>query len=190
MIGIFYAHLHQNAYLCSPNEIEEMKLITRISKVLLIATIALVACQSEPKTDLEHIDALKKQVHTDAKTMDELAAKDLVQIEKDFFACDSMLQYLHPEEIEEVFQQLQLVDAYINQFKQMHPIMQADMDSTLIQLDNLKADIETHYISDSLAAVYLDSEAQHVTLLDNQVQYFKERLGSCKKDLKNFKKRK
>ena len=68
--------------------------------------------------------------------------------------------------------------------------MQADMDSTLIQLDNLKADIETHYISDSLAAVYVDSEAQHVTLLDNQVQYFKERLGSCKKDLKNFKKRK
>ena len=167
-----------------------MKLITHISKALLIATIALAACQSAPKTDLEHIDALKKQIQTDAKTMDELASKDLVQIEKDFFACDSMLQYLHPEEVEEVFQQLQLVDAYINQFKQMHPIMQADMDTTLIQLDKLKSDIETHYFTDSLVAIYLDSEAQHVTLLNNQVQYFKDRLSSCKKDLKNFKKRK
>ena len=68
--------------------------------------------------------------------------------------------------------------------------MQADMDSTLIQLDNLKTDIETHYLSDSLAAIYLDSETQHVTLLNNQVQYFKDRFGSCKKDLNNFKKKK
>lgn len=169
---------------------EEMKLITRITKLFLIATMALSACQSAPKTDLERIDALKQQVQTDAKTMDELASKDLVQIEKDFFACDSMLQYLHPEEIDEVFQQLQLVDAYINQFKQTHPVMQADMDSTLMQLDNLKSDIETHYLHDTLVALYLDSETQHVTLLNNQVQYFKERLSLCKKDLKNFKKRK
>lgn len=167
-----------------------MKLIANLSKVLLIVTIALAACQSEPKTDLERINALKKQVQTDANIMDELHAKDLEQIQIDFFACDSMLQYLHPEEIDEVFQQLQLVDAYINQFKQMHPIMKADMDSTLIQLDNLKTDIETHYLSDSLAAVYLDMETQHVTLLNNQVQYFKDRLGSCKNELKSFKKKK
>ena len=167
-----------------------MKFITHITKILLITAIALAACQSAPKTDFERINALKKQVQTDAKTMDELASKDLVQIEKDFFACDSMLQYLHPEEIDEVFQQLQLVDAYVNQFKQTYPVMQADMDSTLIQLDNLKTDIETHYLSDSLAATYLDAEAQHVTLLNNQVQYFKERLGSCKNDLKTFKKKK
>ena len=62
-----------------------MKLITRITKLFLIATMALSACQSAPKTDLERINALKQQVQTDAKTMDELASKDLVQIEKDFF---------------------------------------------------------------------------------------------------------
>ena len=152
--------------------------------------IALVACQSAPKTDLERINALKKQVQSDAKTMDKLAANDFVQIEKDFFACDSMLQYMHLEEVDEMFQQLKLINAYIDQFKQRLPIMQADMDSTLIQLDNLKSDIETHYLSDTLAAIYLDSETQHVTLLNNQVQYFKDRFGSCKKDLNNFKKMK
>ena len=167
-----------------------MKLITRIIKTFLIITIALVACQSTPKTDLERINALKEQVQSDAKTMDKLAANDLVQIEKDFFACDSMLQYMHLEEVDEMFQQLKLINAYIDQFKQRLPIMQADMDSTLIQLDNLKTDIETHYLSDSLAAIYLDSETQHVTLLNNQVQYFKDRFGSCKKDLNNFKKKK
>ena len=167
-----------------------MKLITRIIKTSLIITIALVACQSTPKTDLERINALKEQVQSDAKTMDKLAANDLVQIEKDFFACDSMLQYMHLEEVDEMFQQLKLINAYIDQFKQRLPIMQADMDSTLIQLDNLKTDIETHYLSDSLAAIYLDSETQHVTLLNNQVQYFKDRFGSCKKDLNNFKKKK
>ena len=166
-----------------------MKLITRIIKTFLIITIALVACQSTPKTDLERINALKEQVQSDAKTMDKLAANDLVQIEKDFFACDSMLQYMHLEEVDEMFQQLKLINAYIDQFKQRLPIMQADMDSTLIQLDNLKTDIETHYLSDSLAAIYLDSETQHVTLLNNQVQYFKDRFGSCKKDLNNFKKK-
>ena len=167
-----------------------MKLITRIIKTFLIITIALVACQSAPKTDLERINALKEQVQSDAKTMDKLAANDLVQIEKDFFACDSMLQYMHLEEVDEMFQQLKLINAYIDQFKQRLPIMKADMDSTLIQLDNLKSDIETHYLSDSLAAIYLDSETQHVTLLNNQVQYFKDRFGSCKKDLNNFKKKK
>ena len=166
-----------------------MKLITRITKIFLVATIALSACQSTPKTELERIDGLKKQVQTDAKTLDELATKDFVQVQKDFFTCDSMLQYMTPEEVDEAFQQLKLVDAYINQFQQMRPIMQADMDTTLIQLDKLRADIETHYFTDSLVAVYLDSETQHVTLLSNQVQYFKDRLGSCKKDLKNLKKK-
>ena len=167
-----------------------MKLITRIIKTFLIITIALVACQSAPKTDLERINALKEQVQSDAKTMDKLATNDLVQIEKDFFVCDSMLQYMHLEEVDEMFQQLKLINAYIDQFKQRLPIMKADMDSTLIQLDNLKSDIETHYLSDSLAAIYLDSETQHVTLLNNQVQYFKDRFSSCKKDLNNFKKKK
>ena len=50
-----------------------MKLITRIIKTFLIITIALVACQSAPKTDLERINALKEQVQSDAKTMDKLA---------------------------------------------------------------------------------------------------------------------
>ena len=167
-----------------------MKFITHITKILLITAIALAACQSAPKTDFERIDALKKQVQTDAKTMDELATKDLVQIEKDFFVCDSMLQYLPKEEVEEAFPKLRLINAYLQQFQEIRPIMQAEMDSTLVRLDLLKGDVESHYLADSLVEVYLEDETQQVEKLTNQVEYFKDRLGNCRKDLDDFKKKK
>ena len=168
-----------------------MKLTPQLSKLLLIGTVLVcllfTACQSKPKTNLECIDALKKQVVSDAKTLNELQDKDFVQLQKTFITCDSMLQYLHPETVDEIFDQLQLVDAYLAQFKTTRPLMQADMDSTLIQLDNLKSDLESHFLSDSLAAVYLETETQHVELLSNQVKYFKERLESCQNDLNELK---
>lgn len=167
-----------------------MRLKAIITPLLFAAALAFSACNPAPKTDVERIDALKKQVQADAKTLGELEANTMVQLQSDFVACDSMLQYLHPEEVDEVFQQLQLVDAYIKQFKETRPTIQTDMDSTLIQLDNLKSDIETHYLSDSLATVYLEAETQHVTRLSNQVQYFKDRFSTCSKDLNGFKKKK
>ena len=167
-----------------------MNFRTIVSKILFVATLALVACQAEPKTNLERVDALKKQVQDHATTLNELEAREFTQLQKDFMACDSMLQFLHPEEVDEVFQQLQLVGAYISQFKETCPVMRADIDTTLIQLNNLRSDIETHYLSDSLVAIYLDTESQHVTRINNQVEYFKDRFASCKKDLKEFKKKK
>lgn len=167
-----------------------MRLKAIITPILLAAVLALSSCQSVPKNDSERIDALKKQIQADAKTLNELEANELVQLQSDFVACDSMLQYLHPEEVDEAFQQLQLVDAYIKQFNETKPTIQADIDTTLIQLDNLKSDIETHYLSDSLAAVYLETETQHVALISNQVQYFKDRLNSSMNNINGFKKKK
>jgi len=147
----------------------------------IVALILFLSCQ--PKTNTQKINALKKQVETSAKTLRTLEEKDLPKLQSNFIACDSMLQHLHPEEIDEIFPQLQLVNAYIQQFKVSAPAIKADMDSTLIQLDNLKSDIKSHYLSDSLATIYTVTEAEHVDLLSNQVQYFEDRFGSCKKDL-------
>lgn len=154
----------------------------------LAALLLLVGCQS--KTDLDRIDALKKQVKTEALALDDLNANTFMQLEKDFVSCDSALQYLPKEALDEAFQKLQLVDAYIQQFKKERPAMQAEMDSTLLRLDLLRADAEIHYPSDSLITVYINAETQQVEKLSNQVAYFKDRLGSCRKDLDEFKNKK
>ena len=152
----------------------------------LAALLLLVSCQ--PKTDLDKIDALKKQVNKDARALNDLNTNTFVQLEKDFIACDSSLQFLPEEEVDVVFPKLQLVDAYIQQFKEIRPVMQAEMDSTLARLDLLRADAATHYLADSLVTMYLEDETRQVEKLSNQVEYFKDRLGNCRKDLDSFKK--
>ena len=133
----------------------------------------LVGCQSAPKTGNERIDALKKQLNDDAIALQQLQANEFAQLERDFIACDSMLQYMKPEAIDKAFDELQLTQAYI--------------DPTLYRLDCLDNDIATHYLSDSLAAVYINEETQHTELLNNQVSYFKERFSTCQKQMDAFK---
>jgi len=154
----------------------------------LAALLLLVGCQ--PKTDLDKIDALKRQVNKDVRALNDLNTNTFVQLEKDFISCDSSLQFLPEEELDAVFEKLKLVDAYIQQFKMERPVMQAEMDSTLARLDLLRADAATHYLSDSLVAIYLEDETQQVEKLSSQVEYFRDRLGNCCKDLDNFKKKK
>lgn len=173
----------QNAYLCAP--FKQKNMITRIQsflKVLLVGLL-LVGCQTTPKTDIEKIEGLKKQLKADAKALEQIKANEFVQLEQDFIACDSMLQYMHPEAVDEAFQELQLTKAYLDQFKTTQPSIQADIDSTLYRLDCLSSDISSHYLSDSLTAIYLDEETQHTELLNNQVNYFKDRFKSCQNEL-------
>ena len=82
-----------------------------------------------------------------------------------------------------------MYSAYITQFEETCPVLRANIDTTLTQLGNLKSDIETHYLSDSLSAIFLDMESQHVTRINNQVEYFRNRFTDCKKDLNTFKKK-
>ena len=157
--------------------------------VIGLATLLLLAgCQ--PKGSTAKINALQSQVRKEAKALDQIERRYLSQLEQDFVTCDSMLQYLHPDEVDQAFEELQLVGAYIEQFKATKPIMEADIDSTLLQLDRLKADAESHYLNDSLVEIYLADETQHVGQLSRQVAYFDDRLNNCQTKLNNFKKQK
>ncbi len=171
-----------------------MNLKTIIKPILLCSLVGLIFvltnCNNKPVTNLDKIDSLKKQVQADAKTLNDLEAKEFVELEKDFRACDSMLQYQSPEQVERSFEKLQLVQAYLEQFKFTKPMMQADMDTTLLQLDRLKADAESHYLSDSLVTVYLENETEYVNKLSKQVRYFQDRFSSCQQDLNALKKQK
>ena len=151
----------------------------------LALLLLLASCQ--PKTDLDKIDALRKQVNKDVRVLNDLNADAFVQLEKDFIACDSSLQYMSEEQLDVVFPKLQLVDAYIQQFKETRPVMQAEMDSTLVRLDLLKKDAATHYLADSLVSAYIEDETRQVEKLSSQVAYFKDRLGNCRNELDGIK---
>ena len=167
-----------------------LRLMTK--SILLCALVgiglALGSCNSKPETNIDKIENLKKQVQADAKTLNDIETKELVTLEKDFRTCDSMLQYQSPEQVDKSFEKLQLVQAYIEQFKFTKPLMQADMDTTLLQLDRLKADAESHYLADSLVTIYLENETEYVNKLSNQVRYFQDRFSSCQQDLNALKK--
>ena len=147
--------------------------------------IMLFGCQ--PKTNIGKIDALKKQVETQRRALNTLQNKDYVQLERDFYACDSLLQYMHPEEVDEAFAQLRLAGAYLEQFKEVKPVMEAEMDSCLTRLGLLRADAESQYLTDSLVTLYLNDETQAVDRLANQVKYFADRFGTSQKVLDQIK---
>ena len=169
---------------------------TMLVSGLFAMGVALISCNntpeatndSKPETTIDKIESLQKQVQADSKTLNDIEANEFVTLQKDFRACDSMLQYLSEEQVNQSFEKLQLIQAYIEQFKFTKPLMQADMDTTLLQLDRLKADAESHYLSDSLVTVYLESEAEYVDRLSNQVQYFQDRFSTCEQDLDALKK--
>jgi len=176
----------------------KLRLMTKTMLVcgLFAIGLALLSCNntpeaisdSKPETNIDKIESLQKQVQADSKTLNDIEANVFVTLQKDFMACDSMLQYLSEEQVNQSFEKLQLIQAYIEQFKFIKPLMQADMDTTLHQLDRLKADAESHYLSDSLVSVYLESEAEYVEKLSNQVQYFQDRFSTCQQDLDALKK--
>lgn len=166
-----------------------LRLLTKTIIVGLVAlTLSFVGCNNQPQTHASKIDNLKKQLLADAQTLHRIETNDFVSVERDFRLCDSMLQYQSAELVEQSFDKLQLVQAYIQQFKVNQPVMHAEIDSTLLQLDRLKADAEVHYPSDSLVAVYIESETEYVNKLSNQIHYFEDRFGTCQQDLNTLKK--
>ena len=163
---------------------------------LFALCVALISCNnlpeadndSKPKTNIGKIESLQHQVQADSKALNDIEANEFVALQKDFRDCDSMLQYMSQEQVDKSFEKLQLVQAYIEQFKFTKPLMQDDMNTTLQQLDRLKADAESHYLSDSLVTVYLESEAEYVDKLSNQVRYFQDRFSTCEQYLDSLKK--
>lgn len=160
----------------------------KIALFALVISIGFGSCQNKPQTLTGQIDQLKQQVVADSTTLHQLKTVDYQKLNSEFIFCDSLLQYVSQDQIETAFEPLNLTQAYLQQFTQVQPIMSEKMRYSLTQLDLLKADAESHYLSDSLVFVYLNDESQVADTLHNQVIYFKDRFGQCQKDLNAFKK--
>lgn len=157
----------------------------------LLLALLLIGCHNQPTTTLDKIDALKQQVMADADALRQLDDNDYAKLQKDFWLCDSLLQYSSPEIVDTQFEQLNLVQAYLSQFDEVMPKMHYKMEYAIEQLDRLKSDAESHYLSDSLVLVYLDTETKVADTLHAQVAYFKDRFKNSQEmlnELKNSKK--
>ena len=161
---------------------------TKLTLFAVLACFILFGCNSQPKTTIEKIDLLKKQVVTDADALQTIAKEDFSTLQQDFHYCDSLLQYIDAEQVKANFDQLNLTQAYILQFKEVKPVMEKKMDYLVQQLDNLKSDAESHYLSDSLVLIYLDTEMKVADTLHAQVDYFKDSFRNCQKALDQMKK--
>lgn len=176
----------KNKYLCiSYNRIMLDYKYNTLRLAFLLAAIMLVApcCKQKSNPTTQQIELVKRQVSADREALHEIESVDYPQLEDDFYHCDSMLQYVDQETAVQQFDKLNLAKAYLIQFQETLPRIQADIDSSLLQLDRLEADANSHYLSDSLVLVYLQEEKDIANRLHEQVLYFKDRLGNSQKEL-------
>ena len=155
---------------------------------IALMILALGACSQKQASTVERIEKLQKQVNADAKTLQQIENEDYTNLSKDFLFCDSLLQYMDTAQVNRCFEQLNLTHAYLKQFDGVKADMQKKAAYSNLQLDHLKADLESQYISDSLACVYLEVETKVADTLHNRVLYFQDRFAQCKKELASIKK--
>lgn len=164
--------------------------LNTINKGIAVALIAMIlgACSEKQPSTVDRIEQLKKQVTADAKTLQQIENEDYPRLHKDFLYCDSLLQYMDSAQVSHNFEPLNLTQAYLRQFDELKSDMRQKAEYSNLQLDRLKADLESHYLNDSIATVYLETETQVADTLHHRVLYFQNRFASCQKKLATLKK--
>ena len=155
---------------------------------VVFSSMVFSTCREKPQTFAEKIDQLKQQIVADSTALHQLEYTEFQKLVKDFMASDSALQYLKPEQVEAVFEPLNLTQAYLQQFSEVSPDMHRKMRYSLLQLDRLKADAQSGHITDSLALEYLETETQVADTLHHRVLYFQDRFAYCSKEMAAIKK--
>ena len=146
----------------------------------------LLACSCQSKK--EPIQQLQDQLVKDSISLNKLQTKYQDRLQTDFHWCDSMLLFIPENEVSDYFDVLNLAQAYLYQFDEMLPVMKHTISYTRQQLVNLQNDIDTHFINDSLAAIYLKDETAVADTLHNRILYFQDRLSKQDKELQSLKK--
>lgn len=142
------------------------------------------ACQSKKA---ESIPQLLRQLEKDGMALEKIQQQYPERMQANFRWCDSMLQFIPEEQIDECFDVLNLAQAYLQQFNEMLPVMENTLSYTKQQLSNLQSDIDTRYINDSIAAIYLKDEIAVADTLHNRILYFQDRLSQQDKELISLK---
>ncbi len=161
---------------------------TFVKTVLVIAVFSALAfngCTNKTSapSPAERLTNLQQQVDNDIVAFQDFEANDFVKLKTSFMNIDSQLGSVDPNIVQGYFEKLNLAQAYLQQFMEVKPSLKSKLDYSKKQLTDLQFDFENEMINDSLFNVYLERETIAADTLHNQILYFKDRFGSCQKEL-------
>lgn len=164
----------------------------KISALLITVALAINVngCRTSNKANTigDGISLTSKQLEKDLSAIQKLKNTDYQSLSAMFKVCDSMLINTSKNNIDDYFTTLSYANGYLSQFGDLYPVIVKKIEYSQQQLTNLNADINSHYINDSLAAIYFDDEARIADTIHEQIKYFDERFKKMDKELKRIEK--
>lgn len=163
----------------------------KISALLITVVLALNVngCRTKKANTVEDsISLTSKQLDKDLSTIQDIRNIDYPQLSSLFKRCDSLLVLSKKDDIDGYFTTLSYANGYLAQFDDLYPVIVKKIGYSKEQLSNLGSDISSHYINDSLAAVYLQDELLIADTIHEQIKYFDERFKKMNGELKKIEK--
>ena len=163
-----------------------MKTFVKTAFILIVFSMfAFIGCTNKPSTpsSTERLANLQQQVDNDIVAYQNFEANDFENLRTSFIRIDSELGSIAPQEVQSYYEKLNLAQAYLQQFLEVKTSLKNKLDYSKKQLTDLQYDLENAMINDSLFSVYFERETIAADTLHNQILYFKDRFGSCQKEL-------
>lgn len=163
-----------------------MKTFVKTAFILIVFSMfAFIGCTNKPSTPspTERLANLQQQVDNDIVAYQNFEANDFENLRTSFIRIDSELGSIAPQEVQSYYEKLNLAQAYLQQFLEVKTSLKNKLDYSKKQLTDLQYDLENAMINDSLFSVYFERETIAADTLHNQILYFKDRFGSCQKEL-------
>ncbi|MCQ2302764.1 MAG: hypothetical protein MJZ94_09105 [Bacteroidales bacterium] len=163
-----------------------MKTLVKTAFILIVFSMfAFIGCTNKPSTPspTERLANLQQQVDNDIVAYQNFEANDFENLRTSFIRIDSELGSIAPQEVQSYYEKLNLAQAYLQQFLEVKTSLKNKLDYSKKQLTDLQYDLENAMINDSLFSVYFERETIAADTLHNQILYFKDRFGSCQKEL-------
>ena len=163
-----------------------MKTLVKTAFILIVFSMfAFTGCTNKPSTPspAERLENLQQQVDNDIVAYQNFEANDFENLRTSFIRIDSELGSIAPQEVQSYYEKLNLAQSYLQQFLEVKTSLKNKLDYSKKQLTDLQYDLENAMINDSLFSVYFERETIAADTLHNQILYFKDRFGSCQKEL-------
>ncbi|MCQ2314429.1 MAG: hypothetical protein MJZ56_04570 [Bacteroidales bacterium] len=145
-----------------------MKLSTKILSVIAVF-VCLSACKEHSNTDV--IDEMQARLEKAEKEIDKTRQNVFLPLIDMYAQLDTTIARER-----DIHEQMELVQAYLQQFETEYPNFKREAEFTKNQLENLKSDILSNDIEEEKGAEYIAEEEKHVKQLENQIDYFNDRL--------------